>query len=98
MTKIIRLTSLLLVIAVCFVMLFSAAYIITEADHDCSGEHCPTCYQLSVCIDSARKLCLAAFAVAVAAATIYTAVILICCATERYDGVTLVSLKVKLSN
>ncbi len=29
---------------------FSAAYIIHEADHDCCGEGCPVCVQLEQCV------------------------------------------------
>lgn len=29
---------------------FSAAYIVHEADHDCRGEGCPVCVQLEQCV------------------------------------------------
>lgn len=32
------------------VQVFSAAYIVHEADHDCRGEGCPVCVQLEQCV------------------------------------------------
>lgn len=97
MTKNMRFAVLLLTIAVCFAMLFLAFFIVAEAGHDCTGEHCPICYQISVCINTLKKLSFTVVAVAIAAAVTYTAVLLICHAAGRDDSKTPISLKVKLS-
>ena len=34
---------------------FSAAYIIHEADHDCCGEGCPICVQLEQCVSNFQQ-------------------------------------------
>ena len=36
------------------VLLFFAAFIVLEADHDCHGEHCVVCAQLGACLDLLR--------------------------------------------
>lgn len=93
-----RALSLLLVIAVCFVMLFSAVYIAAESDHDCTGEHCPICYQIGICVSTLTNPALAVVAAAIAAAAVYAAVRLPWHAAGRCTSASLVSLKVKLSN
>lgn len=35
-----------------FSILFSSFFVIAEADHDCTGEECPTCVRLQVCLES----------------------------------------------
>lgn len=34
---------------------FSAAYIIHEADHDCCGEGCPICVQIEQCVSNFQQ-------------------------------------------
>ena len=47
------------------VLLFSAAFIAAEADHDCAGENCPICAQIAVCQNILKTfslaVCIAAF-------------------------------------
>ena len=98
MTKKKRIISLIVAVAVFFVMLYSALYIAAEANHDCVGENCPICYQISVCENTLKNLSLAVCAVAFAAAFTYTLCRSISDCADVTPSYTLVSLKVKLTD
>jgi hypothetical protein len=83
----------------CFVILSSSCFIIAHADHDCSGEDCVVCMELSQCrntisalgTDSPSQLIITAAAVSVPA--------VIAAAVRTVLGnTTLISLKVELLN
>ena len=93
-----RKLALLLALAVCFVMLFSAFYIAAEADHDCIGENCPICYQISVCENTLKSLGYGALALAAFFALTFSAAILFSQPKTYLRQSTLITLKVKLSN
>ncbi|MCR5060383.1 MAG: hypothetical protein K6A80_05035 [Saccharofermentans sp.] len=38
-----------------FIVLFSAFYIIAEADHDCDGEDCPVCTCIQQCVNTLHQ-------------------------------------------
>lgn len=88
----------ILAAVICFAMLFSVCYIAAETYHDCTGENCMICYQINACISTLKINVLAMTAVVLALSAIYSVV------TESKDDdsvsfdITLVSLKVKLSN
>lgn len=88
----------LLAAVLAVVMLFSAVYIAVEADHDCSGEDCAICHQIGVCENLLKSLGLAGAAAAVTAVFTYTVCRAILPCTEMNGTLTLVALKVKLSN
>ena len=88
----------LLAAVLAVVMLFSAVYIAVEADHDCSGEDCAICHQIGVCENLLKSLGLAGAAAAVTAAFTYTVCRAILPRAEMNGTLTLVALKVKLSN
>ena len=98
MTKKKRIISLIVAVAIFFVMLYSALYIAAEANHDCVGENCPICYQISVCENTLKNLSLAVCAVAFAAAFTYTLCRSISACADVTPSYTLVSLKVKLTD
>ena len=98
MTKKKRIISLVVAVAVFFVVLYSALYIAAETDHDCVGENCPICYQISVCENTLKNLSLAVCAVAFAAAFTYTLCRSISACADVTPSYTLVSLKVKLTD
>ncbi len=54
-----RISALLLCIGMVLVLSVSAAFILHEADHDCTGEDCPICRNIAVNI---RLLCAAGLA------------------------------------
>ena len=88
----------LLAAVLAVVMLFSAVYIAVEADHDCSGEDCAICRQIGICENLLKSLGLAGAAAAITAVLTYTMCRAILPCTEMIGTLTLVSLKVKLSN
>ena len=98
MTKRFRFMTGLLAAVLAVVMLSSAVYIAAEADHDCSGEDCAICRQISTCENLLRSLGFAGAAAAVTAAFTYTLCKAVLPCTETNGTLTLVSLKVKLSN
>lgn len=98
MTKKFRFLTGLLAAVLVVVMLSFAVYIAIEADHDCSGEDCAICHQIGVCENLLKSLGLAGAAAAITAAFTYTMCKAILPCTETIDTLTLVSLKVKLSN
>ena len=88
----------LLAVVLAVVMLSSAIYIAVEANHDCSGDDCAICRQISICENLLKSLGLAGAAAAITAVLTYTVCKAILPCTEMNGTLTLVALKVKLSN
>ena len=57
-----RIGALILCIGMALVLAVSAAFIIHEADHECSGEECPVCRMIAANINLLRTLGLAVIA------------------------------------
>ena len=98
MTKKFRFMTRLLAAVLAVVMLSSAVYLAVEANHDCSGDDCAICRQISICENLLKTLGLAGAAAAITAVLTYTMCRAILPCAEMIDTLTLVSLKVKLSN
>ena len=98
MTKKSRLITGLLAAVLAAVMLSSAVYIAVEANHNCSGEDCAICHQLQACENLLKSIGLAGAAAAITAAFTYTVCRAILPCAEMNGTLTLVSLKVKLSD
>ena len=98
MTKKLCFMTRLLAAVLAVVMLSSAIYIAVEANHDCSGEDCAICRQISICENLLKSLGLAGAAAAISAAFTYTVCRAIVPRAEMNGTLTLVALKVKLSN
>ena len=98
MTKKICFMTRLLAAGLAVVMLSSAIYLAVEANHDCSGDDCAICRQISICENLLKSLGLAGAAAAITAVLTYTMCRAILPCAEMIDTLTLVSLKVKLSN
>ena len=98
MTKRFQFMTGLLAVVLAVVMLSSEVYIAVEADHNCSGEDCAICHQISTCENLLKSLGLASAAASITAAFAYTLCKAILPCTAMTDTLTLVSLKVKLSN
>lgn len=80
------------------VLLFSAAFIAAEADHDCVGENCPICAQIAVCQNILKTFSLAVCIAAFPAVFSYTLCRGSFACADVIPRNTLVSLKVKLTN
>ena len=98
MTKKLCFMTRLLAAVLAVVMLSSAIYLAVEADHDCSGDDCAICRQISICENLLKSLGLVGAAAAITAAFTYTVCKAILPCTETIGTLTLVALKVKLSN
>ena len=98
MTKKFRFMVRLLAVVLAVVMLSSAVYLAVEADHDCSGDDCAICRQISICENLLKSLGLAGAAAVFAAAVRYALCSVIPSCAELVRTSTLVSLKVKLSD
>ena len=98
MTKKFRFMVRLLAVVLAVVMLSSAVYIAVEADHDCTGDDCAICHQIGACENLLKSLGLAGAAAAISAAFTYTVCRAILPRAEMNGTLTLVALKVKLSN
>lgn len=98
MTKKLCFMTRLLAAVLAVVMLSSAIYLAVEADHDCSGDDCAICRQISICENLLKSLGIAGAAAAIMAVLTYTVCRAILPCTETIGTLTLVSLKVKLSN
>ena len=98
MTKNLCFMMRLLAVVLAVVMLSSAVYLAVEADHDCSGDDCAICHQIGVCENLLKSLGLAGAAAAISAAFTYTMCKAILPCAEMNGTLTLVALKVKLSN
>lgn len=98
MEKTKRILAMLMAVAIFAVMLSSALFLVEEADHDCIGDGCQICFQMNVCRGILKSLSLAIHAAVAAFAVVY-----ILCGNfwpceESTGHVTLVTLKVKLSD
>ena len=98
MTKKLCFMTRLLAAVLAVVMLSSAIYLAVEANHDCSGEDCAICRQISICENLLKSLGLAGAAAVITAAFTYTVCRAILPCAEMNGTLTLVALKVKLSN
>lgn len=93
-----RLVSILIAMAVVFVMLGSIFYIAVEANHDCTGHDCPICEQISACKNFLKTLCTAVGVAGTYAALIFVLCSIPVCWEKIVFPRTLVTLKVKLLN
>ena len=98
MTKKLRFLTGLLAATLAVVLLSSAVYLALASDHDCTGEDCAVCRQISACENLLKTLGLAGAAAAISAAFTYTVCRAILPCAEMNGTLTLVALKVKLSN
>lgn len=98
MAKHSRVTLLFVAGALLFVMLISAFYISSNANHDCIGENCAICHQIDL-YENMHKALSIAFAVCGIADLIvvaYIGCVSVMSAATAQD--TLISLKVELLN
>lgn len=98
MSKRNRVLTVLLAAAVLFVMLSSAFYVAIEADHDCVGEDCPICCQISVCENMLKSVGLTVIILTLAAFISSIVFSMPSFAKKSTYNSSLVTLKVKLSN
>ena len=98
MAKKMRIGAVILALMVLFAMLSSMCFIATESEHDCAGEDCPICCQISICRNVLKTIgYAAAFSAGVIVLSRFVAAVRSLFIRVN-DSTTLVSLKVNLSN
>ena len=93
-----KVISFLLTVLICSIMLWSAFYIANETGHDCIGEDCPICYQLSVCQNNINRLSTVVCSIICTFFFISKLRNVKLSGFVFFSGNTLVSLKVKLTD
>lgn len=93
-----RIAALMLCVLLCFTMLFSVMFVAAESSHDCTGERCHVCVELRACLSLIKSVSLTASALIVFLFAGYFIQLVFRRAVLDTAGLTLVSLKVKLSN
>lgn len=88
----------MLALTVIVAMLFSVSYIAIEADHDCTGENCLTCCQISACENTLKSIGNAVLVVILAAFIGILMLTLPSFTKKMAFNTSLVTLKVKLSD
>ena len=76
---------------------FSALFIVAEADHDCRGNDCQVCAHISFCIEFLDNFSPKPDSAAFSAALIFAVILCIGYALRCEKVNTLVNMKVKLS-
>lgn len=98
MTSAKHLPAIVLAVVIASVIVFSSLYIAMEAGHDCTGETCPICEQVSVCEGVLKRIMVTVVAVALIAERLYCLSVGLLNSFSAKVPSTLVSLKIKLSN
>ena len=97
MKKQIRLISLILCAALILSVMLSAIFVITHINHDCTGNVCEICHQISLCEQLLKKNGLAAAACAQTALSVCFFMLPLSESLSHRSDETLVGMKVKLS-
>lgn len=98
MTKKRRIAAMAMCLALLLVMFFSTVYMIREADHNCTGENCPICHEIRICRQILNTVGTAVLGAAVFSFASVFLTALTSAHRRESAAVTLISLKVKLSD
>jgi hypothetical protein len=98
MTKKCKVLAAVLCLALLFGMVFSAAYLVGETGHRCTGEGCPICREMQVCQQVLHTLGAVAAGAAVSYGVVLSLTLLAAVCLSAARRTTLISLKVKLSD
>ena len=93
-----RLLTLLAALLLLVVFLSSAIFIVVEADHDCTGNHCSICHHIRLCQGILEQLYTIAGFISIFAAMRHSLQLIIPYIQKNHSHLTLITLKVKLSN
>ena len=93
-----RILAMVMAVALFAVMLSAALFLAEEIHHDCIGDGCQICLQMNLCRGVLKSLSLALHAALAALAVSYTLWGNFWPCQRSGGHVTLVALKVKLSN
>ena len=94
----IRFISFIICAAVACAMLFSALFVVFEAEHDCHGELCKICAQVQVCLRTLDNLFAESDGACDCACALFAAVLILGALIKGIPSLTPVELKTKLSS
>jgi hypothetical protein len=93
-----KITAFLLCLIICTLMVFSYVFTIRNADHDCTGDDCSICLEIAACENFIRNVS-AGIAIVSISIIIYNFVCYLFKAVYSFlRSITLITLKVKLTN
>ena len=96
--KLFQKMTLVLIVITVIAMLFSALFIVSHVDHDCSGSECQICHEMILCSENLELLC-AAVAVVCAVVLFKNGVSYIVYQYRNFvNFVTPISQKVQMNN
>lgn len=98
MSRINKLTALLLTIAVTTVMLFSALFIAENNEHNCTGNDCQICEQVQLKLKVFNNQTPKPEDAIIILSIIWSAVLVLGIKTKNVSNLTLIDLKTKLSS
>lgn len=93
-----KLLAVTIVCMLCSVLMFSAFFIASENNHDCSGENCPICFQINMCESTVKSVGTGIAAAAFMAAVVFVLILNNLNSSDPFLFETPVSLKVKLTD
>lgn len=87
------------IVCICFVLasILSIAFVASHSGHECSGEQCEICLQISNITNTLKQLRAAVLLVAISLAAI-SATLIAVCDNKAADFDTPISLKVQMNN
>lgn len=98
MSRINKLTALLLTIAVTTVMIFSALFIAENNEHNCTGNDCQICEQVQLKLKVFNNQIPKPEEAIIILSIIWSAVLVLGIKTKNVSNLTLIDLKTKLSS
>lgn len=93
-----RFAAILAAALLSFALIFSLFFVVSESDHDCSGEHCAICHQLQICQTLLEQLSTAHAVFVRVGGLCFFALLLVLGVQRALFVITPVSLRVKLLN
>ncbi|MBR2100093.1 MAG: hypothetical protein IJ927_02035 [Eubacterium sp.] len=93
-----RIAALILAFAMVFAMAFSVFFIAHNSEHNCTGEDCHICRQISICLNSLKNLIPKPEKAQICIFAAFLLVLAIGIVEEAKKQSSLIDLKVKLSD
>ena len=93
-----RLLTALMTVVLVMSVFVSLAYLIEEADHECSGNDCPVCRTISICRRNIHSIIAVASAVAVLILAVHTVLQSYSICIAENSGFSLIEQKIRMNN
>ena len=93
-----RLLTALMTVVLVMSVFVSLAYLIEEADHECSGNDCPVCRMLAICRININGTVAVASAVAALTLAVHTVLQFCSICIAENSGFSLIGQKIRMNN